>query len=136
MLANNDVATILGSVRRALVDAETVEPPQSLTFVNVSSLDALKVNALRASARLGIEFDSGSARPFVGPIIRAGKKVFRRGIQWYIRPIADQQSKFNLGVLDLMDRQFAAQDRLDLRLTQIEEQVARLEHRIEQGQLP
>src|SRR5207248_3205659 len=44
------------------------------------------------------------ARPIVGPAVRFAKRVVRRGLRWYVKPIMEQQSRFNHAVLDLTER--------------------------------
>ncbi|MGP8161160.1 MAG: hypothetical protein ACLQGJ_08055 [Candidatus Dormibacteria bacterium] len=56
-----------------------------------------------------------STRPVVGGVIVFGKRVVRRLLAWYVAPIAQDQTRFNLAIL----RELRA----------LEERVARLEER-------
>jgi O-antigen chain-terminating methyltransferase len=74
--------------------------------------DELGIALLRGPADVQIEFPSGSDRPVVGPVIRFGKRLVRRGLRWYVAPIMEQQSRFNHALLDMVERLRLENERL------------------------
>lgn len=127
MLKNNDVPTMMARVQTALVRGARARPPRSLVVVSESTKDELGISALRRPARIEIEFHSGSARPFVGRGIQFGKRVVRRGLRWYISPIADQQSRFNTASLDVDEKLLAQHEALATEVADLRDQQDRLE---------
>ncbi len=81
-------------------------------FVHAEVDSDFGIAALRQPANLVIEFPSGSSRPVIGPAIRFGKRVVRRGLRWYLGPVAEQQSRFNNAMLDLVERLRLENERL------------------------
>ena len=74
--------------------------------------DDLGIALLRGPADVQVELPSGSDRPVVGPVIRFGKRLVRRGLRWYVAPIMEQQSRFNHSLLDLIERLRLENERL------------------------
>ena len=72
----------------------------------------MDISRLRHRAHIHIELHSGSDRPVVGPAIVFAKRVARRGLRWYMKPIMDQQTDFNHAVLDLFERARMENERL------------------------
>lgn len=105
MLSGTDVPTLMTRVKTAL--ARDHREPGRRTgpiFVHREGDDEVGIARLRTPATVEIEFPSGSARPVVGPAVRLAKRVVRRGLRWYVKPIVDQQNRFNHAVLDLAER--------------------------------
>ena len=70
------------------------------------------MSRLRNLATVTLEFPSGSDRPVVGGAIRLAKRVVRRGLRWYVAPMMEEQSRFNHGMLDLMEKLRLKQEQL------------------------
>ena len=105
LLSGTDVPTLMTRVKTAL--ARDHREPGRRTgpiFVHREGDDEVGIARLRTPATVEIEFPSGSARPVVGPAVRLAKRVVRRGLRWYVKPIVDQQNRFNHAVLDLAER--------------------------------
>lgn len=135
MLDNNEVKPVLDLVSQALAEADRADSPPTLSFIDAAFSDKLKIDTLKRKADIKIETPSGPAPRGVGPLIRFGKRVFRRSVRWYVKPTMAQQSAFNASVLEVAERQLAAQERLSTRLAALEERLARLEHASERGPL-
>ena len=104
MLNGSDVPTLMTRVETALARARRRPGGGGPIFVHREGDDEIGIARLRTPATVQIEFPSGSARPVVGPAVRFGKRVVRRGLRWYVKPIIDQQNRFNHAVLDLAER--------------------------------
>ena len=105
MLNGSDVPTLMTRVETALARARRrAGGTDSPIFVHREGDDEIGIARLRTPATVAIEFPSGSARPVVGPAVRFAKRVVRRGLRWYVKPIIDQQNRFNHAVLDLAER--------------------------------
>jgi len=77
---------------------------ERVIFLDPDGHGELGTAHLRRPADLETEFHSGSARPLVGPVVRLAKRAVRRGMRWYVQPIAEQQSRFNHAMLDIVER--------------------------------
>ena len=105
MLNGSDVPTLMTRVETSLARARRrPEVAGGPIFVHREGDDDIGIARLRTPATVEIEFPSGSARPVVGPVVRFGKRVVRRGLRWYVKPIIEQQNRFNHAVLDLAER--------------------------------
>jgi len=104
LLSGADVPTLMTRVETALARARRPGARRGPIFVHREGDDEIGIARLRTPATVEIEFPSGSARPVVGPAVRFAKQVVRRGLRWYVKPIIDQQSRFNHAVLDLAER--------------------------------
>lgn len=82
---------------------------------------------LRGPADLVVEFHSGSDRPVVGPAVRVAKRALRRSLRWYIKPIMEQQSRFNHAMLDIVERLQMHDDKLGLKLERNDDVLNRVE---------
>ena len=105
MLRGTDVPTLMVRVETALARARR-RPMLSRApiFVHREGDDEVGITRLRTPATVEIEFPSGSDRRVVGPAVRFAKRIVRRGLRWYVKPIIDQQNRFNHAVLDLAER--------------------------------
>jgi hypothetical protein len=70
-----------------------------------------------------------STRPVVGGAIVFGKRVVRRLLAWYVAPIAQDQTRFNLAIL----RELRA---LEQRVARLEERAAASPEEPEKGSRP
>ena len=95
--------------RRRQPDGDAATGP---IYVFPEGDDDIGIALLRGPADVDIELPSGSARPVVGPLVRFGKRVVRRGLRWYVAPIMAQQSRFNHSVLDVVERLRLENERL------------------------
>jgi hypothetical protein len=117
MRTGSDVNVMMTRVETALARAararrrgdEVVEGP---IYVLPEGDDDLGIALLRGPADIQVELPSGSDRPVVGPVIRFGKRVVRRGLRWYVAPIMHQQTRFNHSLLDLVERLRLENERL------------------------
>ena len=103
-LSGSDVPTLMTRVETALARARRRPGEGGPIFVHREGDDEIGIARLRTPATVEIEFPSGSARPVVGPAVRFAKRVVRRGLRWYVKPIVYQQNRFNHAVLDLAER--------------------------------
>lgn len=129
MLRGTDVPTLMVRVETALTRARRRPAHSSAPiFVHREGDDEIGIARLRTPATVDTEFPSGSDRPVVGPAVRLAKRIVRRGLRWYVKPIVDQQNRFNHAVLDLAER-------LRLQNEQLHNEVERLReaHRAEVG---
>ena len=109
-------ATLAGAARS---DAGPTGP----MFLSSEGDVDIPVAALRNAAEIQIEFHSGSARPVVGPVVRFAKRLVRRALRWYVKPIMEQQTRFNHALLDAVET-------LRLRLEAANHQLADLRDEI------
>lgn len=133
MLRGADVARVMTRVEAALT-RQARRPDEDagrVVFVDQDGLGELGTAHLRGPADLVIEFHSGSARPVVGPAIRFAKRAVRRSLRWYLKPIMEQQSRFNHAVLDLVERLRMQQEKLGLEIDDNGEDLARTEARVD-----
>jgi hypothetical protein len=103
MLRENDVPMMLLRAEAALSRARR-RGDSGVVFVHTEGDAEFGIAQLRKPATLTTDFFSGSGRPVVGRGIRFAKRVVRRGLRWYIGPIAEQQSQVNHALLDLVER--------------------------------
>lgn len=105
MLKGTDVPTLMVRVETALARAHR-QPTHSSRpiFVHREGDDEIGIARLRTPATVEVEFPSGCDRPVVGPAVRLAKRIVRRCLRWYVKPIIDQQNRFNHAVLDLAER--------------------------------
>jgi O-antigen chain-terminating methyltransferase len=106
MLRGAQVPRVMTRVEAALHRHERASDTddERVIYVDPDGYGELGTAHLRGPADLEIEFHSGSARPVIGPVVRAAKRAVRRGLRWYIKPIMEQQSRFNHAMLDIVER--------------------------------
>ena len=75
-----------------------------VVFVDREGHGELGTAHLRRPATIEMEFHSGSARPLVGAAIRLTKRAVRRSLRWYVKPMMEQQSRFNHAILDTVEQ--------------------------------
>ncbi|HEY4753677.1 MAG TPA: hypothetical protein VIH37_10340, partial [Candidatus Limnocylindrales bacterium] len=103
MLLNTDVSTMLRKVRVATTHSRK-DGSDGVLVVEPERLDPLGIAAVRGGAELLVDVPSGSARPVVGPLIVFTKRVFRRLVRWYSKPVAIQQTNLNNRLLDIDEK--------------------------------
>lgn len=133
MLRGADVPRVMTRVEAALT-RQARRPDDDagrVVFVDQDGLGELGTAHLRGPADLVIEFHSGSARPVIGPAVRFAKRAVRRSLRWYLKPIMEQQSRFNHAMLDLIERLRMQHDKLALELEDAGEDLARAEARLD-----
>lgn len=118
-------AALTRQARRTDDDADRV------VFVDKDGFGELGTAHLRGPADLVIEFHSGSARPVIGPAVRLAKRAVRRSLRWYLKPIMEQQSRFNHAMLDLAERLRMQEEKLSLEIEDNGEDLARVEARVD-----
>ncbi len=59
---------------------------------------------LRALAPVELETRSGSARPVLGPVIGHAKALVRRGLRFYLEPLARRQTAYNEANIEVLRR--------------------------------
>lgn len=118
-------AALTRQARRSDDDADRV------VFVDQDGYGDLRTAHLRGPADLVIEFHSGSARPVIGPAVRLAKRAVRRSLRWYLKPIMEQQSRFNHAILDLVERLGMQEEKLALEIEDIGEDLARVEGKLD-----
>lgn len=115
MGCETEVQAAMARVEASLDEAASLSGrPRGVIHLRPEGDREVNVGRLRHRADIDLDLPSGSDRPLVGGIIRLAKRATRRAIGWYARPIMDQQSRFNHGTLDLIER-------LRLRLAQVSE---------------
>jgi len=125
MLNGTDVPTLMVRVETALARARRrPEHASGPIFVHREGDDEIGIARLRMPATVEIEFPSGCDRPVVGPAVRLAKRIVRRGLRWYVKPIMDQQNRFNHAVLDLAERLRLQNEQLRNELEELREAQA------------
>lgn len=130
MLRGADVPRVMTRVEAALTRQSRRTDENSarvVVFVDQDGHGDLGTAHLRGPADLVVEFHSGSARPVVGPVVRLAKRAVRRSLRWYIKPIMEQQSRFNHAMLDIVERLGMQDDKLALELERNDEDLSRAE---------
>jgi SAM-dependent methyltransferase len=114
MLRGADVPRVMTRVEAALARQSRRRDDDAgrVLYVDQDAHGDLGTAHLRGPADLVVEFHSGSARPVVGPVVRMAKRAVRRSLRWYIKPIMEQQSRFNHAVLDMVERLGVRDDKL------------------------
>ena len=107
MLHGSDVTRMMTSVQSAMARAARTGA-SGVVYVAAVDENEPVIGRLREDADIKVEFQAGSDRMIIGPIVRAAKRGLRRSLRWYLQPMMEQQSSFNHAVLDLV-----AQLRLD-----------------------
>ena len=103
MLRGRDVPEVMSKVEAVLARAGR-SPGGARGVLYVTPDHPRDLASSRHLANLDTDFASGSDRPLVGPAIRFAKRAVRRGLRWYIGPIASQQTRFNHAVLDHIEK--------------------------------
>jgi len=119
MLREREVPSVMSRVEAALVKAARSRAHEGPVFVYAEGDDELGIAKLRSPANIEVEFHSGSARPVIGSAIRFVKRGVRRSLRWYVKPMMEQQSRFNNATLDLAERLRLQNEHLMLELEQL-----------------
>ena len=129
MLRGTDVSQMMARVDMVLTRAaRSAKGAGGVTHLPFEGDPELGTAHLRHPADIKIEFHSGSGRPVIGPAIRLAKRGLRRSLRWYVKPIMEQQSRFNHAVLDLVERLRLQQEKLLEQETRpLGEQLSRIE---------
>lgn len=120
MLRNTSVPEMMERVETAVGRASRARRLSRPIFVRADDND-LGLAGLRHPAHIDTEFFSGSSRPVVGPLIRNAKRAVRRGLRWYVKPMMEQQSRFNNRIIDVLERLARQDERLATRLERTED---------------
>lgn len=118
MLRKAEVPVMMTRVQLALERAERQGDAGRQHFISPEGDDS-DLSYLRRSATISLDSHSGSARPVIGPAILVVKRQLRRGLRWYLAPIAEQQSRFNHAALDLIEKSRLENERLRSRLERL-----------------
>jgi hypothetical protein len=112
MLRSNHVPQMMNKVEAVLARAS--RSPSGVGGVHYISADEgdIDLAVLRHLANIQTEFASGSARPVVGGGVRFAKRAVRRLLRWYVKPMMEQQTRFNHAALDLVERLRVQTERL------------------------
>ena len=119
MMRNTDVSQMMTLVETALLRYDNSTDAGAPLILTPDGEADVHIAKLRHRAHLALDTPSGSDRPVVGPAIVFAKRLARRGLRWYMQPIADQQSNFNYAVLDLLDRARLENERLRKELAKL-----------------
>jgi SAM-dependent methyltransferase len=119
MLRDSEVPTVMARVETALTKAARSRTHKGPVYVYAEGDDELGIASLRKPAVIKTEFQSGSARPVVGPTIRFVKRAVRRSLRWYVAPMMEQQTRFNNASLDVAERLRLQNERLMLEVDQL-----------------
>ena len=103
MLRGRDVPDVMSKVEAVLTRAGR-SPGGARGVLYVTPDHPRDLASSRHLANLDVEFASGSDRPLIGPVVRFAKRAVRRGLRWYVGPIAAQQTRFNHVTLDLIEK--------------------------------
>lgn len=104
-LRGTDVDAMMARVGATLAAAERApEGAGGVLQVAPEGDPEVNVAVLRRSADIRVGFPPGSARPVVGPLVRLAKRALRRAVSWYVKPMMEQQSRFNHALLDNIER--------------------------------
>lgn len=120
---------MLTRVEAVLQKIERARIPPGPVVISPDTEDELGIGHLRRAGQLDIEFLSGSARPVVGRFIRWTKKLLRWSLRWWIGPISNQQTAFNLNVLNVAERLSIMHERLEGQILEVERRHETLERR-------
>ena len=133
MLRGADVPRVMTRVEAALTrqTRRTDDDADRVVFVDQDGYGELGTAHLRGPADLVIEFHSGSARPVIGSAIRLAKRAVRRSLRWYLKPIMEQQSRFNHALLDMVERLRMQEEKLWLETEDHGEDLARVEAQVD-----
>ena len=133
MLRGADVPRVMTRVEAALTRQarRSEDDDDRVVFVDQDGYGELGTAHLRGPADLVTEFHSGSARPVIGPAVRLAKRAVRRSLRWYLKPIMEQQSRFNHAVLDLVERLRMQEEKLSLEIEDHGEDLARVEGQVD-----
>jgi hypothetical protein len=121
MLRNTHVPHMMSKVEAVL--ARAARSPGGVAGVHYVSPEEGDVDlaGLRHLANIQTEFASGSARPVVGPAVRFSKRVVRRLLRWYVKPMMEQQTRFNHAALDLIEKLRLQNERLAIDVDDLRE---------------
>lgn len=129
MLRGTDVPTMMLRIGIALSKNDR-NPGAEPIFLSGLGDDEFGIGALRGPASINADSQPDSARPLVGRIVAFIKRVVRRSIRWYVLPIAQQQTRFNQGVLDVNDRIRAALEEIETSMALLNQRVDEIEREL------
>ncbi len=116
MLRNTHVPDMMSKVEAALGRAaRSAGGVSGVHYVSPGDGDG-DLAGLRHLANIQTEFASGSARPLVGGAVRFAKRAVRRLLRWYVKPMMEQQTRFNHAALDLIEKLRVQNERLSAEL--------------------
>lgn len=106
MLRGEPVPRVMTRVEAALTRATgpSGDGSDRVIFIDPDGHGELGTAHLRRPANIETDFHSGSARPVVGGAVRLTKRAVRRSLRWYVKPMMDQQSRFNHAILDIVEQ--------------------------------
>lgn len=121
-----DVPVLMARIEAAMSRVRRAGSPRTggPIYVPAEGDSEFGISKLRNLATVTSEFPSGSDRPVIGGAIRLAKRVVRRGLRWYVAPMMEEQSRFNHGMLDLMEK-------LRLKQEQVAAEIDRLKAQLE-----
>lgn len=131
MLKNSDVSTVMHRVRAGMSRALRTRAG-GILFIESEPADRFGIDAARAQSEVVVDLPSGSARPVVGPGIVFAKRVFRRLVRWYAKPVAIRQSQINQRALDVDTRISQALSRTEAGLSDLTVRLESLEKTVDQ----
>lgn len=88
------------------------------------------------TATVAVEPPPRSTRPAIGPLLTALKRGVNRALHWYLPPVAEQVSRHNHAVVDVLAEHNRQIVELRRELELLRRRVAELESRIERGRPP
>ncbi len=97
------------------------------------AVDGFDFDALRQSARIPLENQSGSARRLLGPSIARAKALVRRGLRFHLSPVVDHQSRFNSDTLDVVQQLVTAVSSLERENAELRASLARTQVSVSYG---
>lgn len=118
---NEDITNLKVNVENAVVDSNLLEQLMS------------QLTKLNRSWNISVEYSISSHRKGIGNFIVLGKKIVRKLLRWYIKPIMNDQAEYNANVTRSMNATWGIiqqQNELNSRLTQnmqtLTDEVAKL----------
>jgi hypothetical protein len=112
MVRSNHVPYMMSKLEAVL--ARAASSPEGVGGVHyLSPHDGdVDIAGLRHLANIQTEFPSGSSRPLIGGGVRFAKRAVRRLLRWYVKPMMEQQIRFNHAALDLIEKLRLQNERL------------------------
>lgn len=111
-----DVAALVAEIEAEVARRQAAReyPEELLARLRTEFRHADRDLPLDALAHLETVRPLESRRRYLGGLAVAAKRLVRRAIAWYVRPIAEDQSRFNFAVLRELERLRAEVQRLDV----------------------
>ena len=82
--------------------------------------------ALR-TAHVGVGPVATSTRPLIGPLLTFAKKAMARALRWYLPPVAEQISRHNQAVLEVLESHNREIVRLRMEIRDLQGRIKELE---------